>query len=286
MEHTDQGDPASRRVHAVALSPHIQFGDVDGNLARLSDALAEVSDDTDQLIVAPELATSGYVFADRAEARDLGMSRDDPRLASLSRVIGPRTVAVVGFCERHGDDLFNSAVVVTREGIQAVYAKSHLWSAESTIFRPGTSAGIVVDTEIGRVGVAICYDNEFPEVPRGLALAGADILALPVCWPLVPRPDGERAPEIVQAMAAARSSRLPTVIADRHGSERDVVWTGGTAVIDGDGWVVAEAGGASTETVLDITPGHKALGPWNDLFGDRRPDIYASPDPHTREGSS
>lgn len=285
MEHTDRSDPVSRRVRAVALSPTIRFGDVEGNIARVSDALGHVASDTAQLVVAPELTTSGYVFVDRAEARGLGMSRTDARLSALSRVIGPRTVAVVGFCERDGDDLFNSAAVITRDGIQAVYAKSHLWSAESTIFRPGPSAGVVVDTEFGRVGVAICYDNEFPEVPRGLALAGADILALPVNWPLVPRPHGERPPETVQAMAAARSSRLPTVIADRHGAERGVAWTGGTAVIDGDGWVVAETARGSAEAVLDITPGHKGLGPWNDLFRDRRPDIYDSSAPHTREGS-
>ncbi len=310
MEHEDASDPASHRVRAVAVSPTIRFGDVDGNIARVAEALDHVAGDTAQLVVAPELTTSGYVFVDRAEARGLGMSRSDTRLASLSRAIGPRTVAVVGFCERDGDDLFNSAAVITQDGIQAVYAKSHLWSAESMIFRPGPTAGAVVDTAIGRVGVAICYDNEFPEVPRRLALAGADILALPVNWPLVPRPRGERPPETVQAMAAGRSSRLPTVIADRHGAERGVVWTGGTAVIDGDGWVVADRHGAergivwtggtavidgdgwvvadsvrgSADAVLDITPGHKALGPWNDLFADRRPEIYEPSAPDTREG--
>lgn len=274
MQHTEDSGTASYRVDAAALSPTIHFGDVEGNLGRVAEALGSVAGDTARLLVAPELSTSGYVFDDRVEARELAMSRSDARLRALSRALGPRTVAVVGFCEREGDDLFNSAAVITQDGIQAVYAKSHLWGAESTIFRPGPSAGIVVDTEIGRIGVAICYDNEFPEVPRGLALRGADMLALPVNWPLVPRPRGERPPETVQAMAAARSSRLPTIIADRHGTERGVSWTGGTAVIDGDGWVVAETADGSAEAVLDITPGHKGLGPANDLFLDRRPDIY------------
>ncbi|MEV8274273.1 nitrilase-related carbon-nitrogen hydrolase [Microbacterium sp. NPDC077184] len=274
MEHPDGSKTTSHQVRAVALSPTIHFGDTEGNLARVADAIGSGADDAPRLVVAPELTTSGYVFADRAEAWGLAMTRSDARLAALSRAIGPRTVAVVGFCERDGDDLFNSAAVITQAGIQAVYAKSHLWGAESAIFRPGPSAGIVVETEIGRIGMAICYDNEFPEVPRRLALRGAEMLALPVNWPLVPRPRGERPPETVQAMAAARSSRLPTVVADRHGTERGVSWTGGTAVIDGDGWVVAEATDGHAEAVLDITPGHKGLGPWNDLFRDRRPDIY------------
>ncbi len=268
----DRDDPA-RRVRAVAVSPDIRFGDIDGNLGRVADAFESAAGAAPQLIVAPELASSGYVFADRGEASTLAIGRDDARLRALTRTLGAQTVAVVGFCERDGDDLFNSAAVLTREGIVAVYAKSHLWAAETTIFTPGSAPGIVVDTPIARLGVAICYDNEFPEVPRSLALAGADILALPVNWPLVARPTGEHPPETIQAMAAARSSRLPTLIADRHGSERGVAWTGGTAIIDGDGWPVA-VGSDTAEAILDITPGVKTIGPWNDLFGDRRPEIY------------
>ncbi|WP_372984518.1 nitrilase-related carbon-nitrogen hydrolase, partial [Microbacterium sp.] len=155
------------------------------------------------------------------------------------------------------------------------YRKSHLWGAEKLVFDSGSEAGLVVDAPFGRLGVALCYDNEFPEVPRRLALAGADVLALPVNWPLVPRPDGEHAPELIQAMASARSSRLPVVIADRWGSERGVDWTDGTAIIDEQGWIVAFRAvmGATAVLSLDAARG-KALPPHNDLFADRRADLY------------
>ncbi|MFB4348209.1 nitrilase-related carbon-nitrogen hydrolase [Microbacterium sp. CR_7] len=265
---------SARTIEAIALSPMIEVGDVEGNLRRLADALSAFDDDTPRLVVAPELATSGYVFADRDEAVRLAMPRDDDRLRRLASRLGSHTVAVVGFAEVDGDDLYNSAAVLTREGVLAVYRKSHLWGEEKLVFTPGTDAGMIVDTAVGLLGVAICYDNEFPEVPRALALSGADLLALPVNWPLVPRPAGERPPETIQAMGAARSSRLPTVIADRHGAERGVEWTGGTAVIDGEGWVVAEEGDGAATAILQITTGDKGLGPHNDLFADRRPDIY------------
>jgi predicted amidohydrolase len=161
--------------------------------------------------------------------------------------------------------------------VLARYRKSHLWAAENDIFDPGPEAGVVVDTPVGRIGVAICYDNEFPEVPRRLALAGAEVLALPVNWPLVPRPAGEHPPETIQAMAAARSSRMAIVIADRHGSERGVEWTGGTAVVSSDGWICATADepGQIASAALDLpAPGDKSLGAYNDLFADRRPDLY------------
>ena len=77
-------------------------------------------------------------------------------------------------------------------------------------------------------------------------------------------------------MAAARSSRLATVIADRSGAERGVAWTGGTAVIDEDGWVAAlpDESGSAVATLTLRAPGDKSLPPHNDLFGDRRPDLY------------
>ena len=264
---------ATIRVSAVALP--IVFGDVDANLAAIRAVLTGAQPGP-HLIVLTELATSGYVFADADEARSLALAADDPRLEALADTVPEATVAVVGFCERAGDALYNSALVLGNKSVLGCYRKSHLWDAETTIFTAGDEAGMVLDTPIGRLGVAICYDNEFPEVPRRLALAGAEVLALPVNWPLVERPSGEHPPELLQAMAAARSSRLPTVIADRHGVERGVVWTGGTAVVSGDGWVCAtpdQDGVAST--VIDMTA-DKAIGPYNDLFADRRPELYAA----------
>ncbi|MEW5813400.1 MAG: nitrilase-related carbon-nitrogen hydrolase [Actinomycetota bacterium] len=264
---------AEVRVSAVPVD--VTIGDVEGNLGRIRATLEKIRGEGPHLIVLPELATSGYVFTDRDEAAACALRADDPALASLGDELAPETVLVVGFCERDDAFLYNSALIVHAGGVLGCYRKSHLWAAERTVFEPGPEAGMVVDTPVGRLGVAICYDNEFPELPRRLALAGAEILALPVNWPLVERPAGERPPEIVQAMAAARSSRLPTVVADRHGSERGVVWTGGTCVISPDGWVCARSTGihAPASTMLNLLP-DKVIGEFNDLFADRRPDLY------------
>ena len=226
------------RVSAVASG--VVIGDLDANLAAIRAALVRAQAGS-HLIVFTELATSGYVFADVEEARSQALDADDPRLASLADAVPDRAVAVVGFCERARGVLFNSALILGNRRVLGRYRKSHLWDAEAHLFTPGDEAGMVLDSPIGRLGVAICYDNEFPEVPRRLALAGAEVLALPVNWPLVERPAGEHPPELVQAMAAARSSRLATVVADRHGTERGVAWTGGTAIISGDGWVGCDA---------------------------------------------
>lgn len=268
-----ESDAAELRV--AALSPEVVIGDVDGNLDRIRSAVSAAARRQTQLIVLPELATSGYVFADRDEARSAALTADDPRWSSLQAAIPADAVVVVGYAESAGGQLFNTAAVLTRDARLADYRKSHLWGAETLIFDRGSDAGLVVDAPFGRLGVALCYDNEFPEVPRRIALAGADVLALPVNWPLVPRPEGEHAPELIQAMASARSSRLPVVIADRWGSERGVDWTDGTAIIDEQGWIVAfrTVMGASAMLSLDAVRS-KALPPHNDLFADRREDLY------------
>ena len=266
----------TRSLRLAATSPEVLLGDVDGNLQRIRVALQAAVARGAQLIVLPELATSGYVFADRDEAAGASIPRDHPGWADLASALPPQVVAVVGYAERAGTQLFNSAAVLTGEERIGDYRKAHLWGAEAALFKRGPDAGALFDTPLGRLGVAICYDNEFPEVPRRLALAGADVLALPVNWPLLPRPDGEHPPETIQAMAAARSSRLATVIADRSGAERGVAWTGGTAVIDEDGWVaaLADESGTALATLTLRSPGDKSLPPHNDLFGDRRPELY------------
>jgi predicted amidohydrolase len=266
----------SRPLVVAAVSPQIVLGDTAGNIARCAASIAEAVRRDARLVVLPELAVSGYVFHDAAEARAAATTRADAIWHELTDVIPEGAVAVVGYAEDAGDAVYNSAAVLTRGRRIGDYRKSHLWGAESSLFSVGDTAGSVYDTPIGRLGVAICYDNEFPEVPRGLALAGAEVLALPVNWPLVDRPAGEHPPETIQAMAAARSSRLPTVIADRVGLERGVEWTHGTAVIDGEGWIAAlpDDDGFAVARLTLADPGDKSLPPFNDLFGDRRPELY------------
>nr|WP_249405344.1 nitrilase-related carbon-nitrogen hydrolase [Microbacterium sp. CFBP 8794] len=266
-----------RELRVAATSPPVRVGEVAANLVAVREALADAAAAGAALIVVPELAISGYVFADAAEARASSLHRDDPRWAELAAVLPEGVVAVVGYAEVAAGELYNTAAVLTRDARLGDYRKAHLWGEESLFFTRGDTAGAVFDTPVGRLGVALCYDNEFPEVPRRLALAGAEVLALPVCWPLVPRPAGEHAPETIQAMAAARSSRLATIVADRHGAERGVAWTGGTAIIDDDGWIAnSPTGGAGivVETLRVRHASDKSLPPHNDLFGDRRPELY------------
>ena len=105
--------------------------------------------------------------------------------------------------------------------------------------RPRRRPAHVVDTEHGRIGVMICYDVEFPEWVRAVALSGADLLCAPVNWPLLPRPEGERPTEMVRALAGAGMNRMPIAVCDRAGVERGSDWIGGSVITDADGYPLA-----------------------------------------------
>ena len=136
----------------------------------------------------------------------------------------------------------------------------------------------MVDTEHGRVGVMICYDVEFPEWVRAVALSGADLLCAPVNWPLLPRPEGERPTEMVRALAGAGVNRMPIAVCDRVGIERGQEWIGGSVITDADGYplALAEFGKAGVVTAdIDLAESRiKRINTNNDVLSDRRTDLY------------
>jgi 5-aminopentanamidase len=263
------------RIVCCQLAPRI--GDLAANRERTLRAIAEAVAAGGEIVVLPELSTSGYVFASRDEAASVAVAAEDDLFSSWAEAAGGSLV-VGGFCEL-GDDgrLYNSAAVVADTGLVAVYRKTHLWDREKLIFTPGAAEPPVVETPFGRVGVVICYDLEFPELTRAAGLRGADLLVVPTNWPRVFRPPGERPPEVVIAMAAARTNRIFIACCDRVGTEREQEWTGGTVVIDQRGWVLATADeeGMAVADVDLLLAREKALSPLSDVFGDRRPELYA-----------
>lgn len=267
-------------VAAVQLAPVV--GRLSENQDAASAAIADSIRAGADIVVLPELVTSGYVFEDVGEASSLALPADSPLFGDWAKLAAERAGAVVvaGFAELGADGvLYNSAAVVGATGLLGVYRKVHLWNEEKNFFQPGAAAPLAVNTAHGRVGAMICYDLEFPEWTRLAALSGVDILAVPTNWPLVPRPAGERVPEVQIGMAAARVNRMAVVCADRSGTERGVVWSEGTTIIGADGWV-ADFVGAGVGTAwadLDLAVSRdKRLTELSHAFDDRRPSLYTA----------
>lgn len=269
------------RVACQQLAP--VTADLEANRAIALRAIRQAVDAGAEIVVLPELVTSGYTFRDPDEARTAAIGADPADPHPILREWADEAakhgiVLVAGFCELEDGHVYNSAAIIDGSGLRAVYRKLHLWDREKLVFTPGSDPPPILDTDHGRIATVICYDLEFPELTRSVALAGAQLLLVPTNWPLVPRPADERPPEALIGMAAARVNRMAVACADRVGTERGQEWTGGTTIIGVDGWVAAESRAPGLVIAdLDLAPAlDKRLTDHADAFADRRPELYGA----------
>jgi predicted amidohydrolase len=267
-------------VRVASCQVELAVGFPERNSDDVETAIRSAAGQGARLVVVPELAVSGYVFASLEEARSYAEPLDGPTVrlwASLAAELD--LVLVGGLCEADGAVLRNSSVILDATGVRAVYRKVHLWGDEPDFFEPGSARPPVVDTAVGRVGTVVCYDLEFPEWTRLPAYDGAEILAVPTNWPTEPLRARPTPMEVVRAQATASTNHMVVVAADRCGPERGVEWTGGSAVISAQGHLLAGPPVGSTPAVLvvdvDLGPTRdKRTGPRNHPHADRRPDLY------------
>ncbi len=266
-------------VACCQLAPRI--GELERNRARAQAAILQAAENGARIVVLPELANSGYVFADATEARGCAEQLDGPTVRSWTALAREHDLVIVGgVCEDDGAVLRNTSVIVDGTGVRAVYRKAHLWDRESLFFAPGAERPPVVETEHGRIGTMVCYDLEFPEWVRLAALAGADLLCAPTNWPREPRPATERPAEVVRVQAGASSNRMFIAACDRCGTERGVEWVSGTAIVGPEGFPLAGPVCADEPTTVsancDLARARdKRTSERNDVFDDRRPELYA-----------
>jgi 5-aminopentanamidase len=257
------------------------LGQVAANLRKVEVAVLAAAEAGGQVVVLPELVTTGYVFESVGQARGLAERVDGPSLRAITTLAAAHDIVIVGgFAELAADDeLYNSAFLIDRSGVVAVYHKAHLWADESRWFMPGWQPPPVVQTDRGRIAILICYDLEFPEWTHIAALSGADLLCVPTNWPASSLPDGERPIEVIRAQATASVDRVFVAVCDRVGPERGTNWVGGSAIISPGGYPIALAEvGGGPQTLLarcDLNQARdKSTSAVNGVLADRRPELY------------
>ena len=181
-----------------------------------------------ELIVLPEMASTGYVFANRAEIAVVAEDVDGPTFTALSPVARELGAwVVVGFAERANDAFFNSALVIDPTGARRfVYRKTLLYDADVPWATPGDSGYRVFDTEHGSFTLGICMDlndDRFVAWCRG---AAARVVALPTNW----LDEGED----VWSYWMWRMLGVPSalVAANTYGPEGALAFRGESAIID------------------------------------------------------
>lgn len=262
-------------VTAAAVQLDIALGNPAQNKAALLQRIDTVAAD---LLVFPECANSGYLFASKEEAMPHAEPIPGPFTEALAAAAGRtgRWLAV-GLLERAGDRLYNSAVLIGPAGELHRYRKTHLPFLGVDRFVTAGDVLATLDTPFARVGMLICYEWRFPEVARCQALEGAELLLGLSNWPEGARVIPER---LLPARAA--ENRVWIVSANRVGTERGGRYAGLSAVVAPDGAMVS-----ATEEREEVVIGQvdaplsrtkklvRKKGEYEiDLFGDRRPHLY------------
>ena len=252
------------------------FGDVKRNVSEATKALSRASMD---LVVLPELFSTGYQFISKQEVASL--AEEIPSGFTCKSMIDlaqeKKIYIVFGIAERNGSKLYNSAVLAGPGGFIGCYRKTHLFFEEKILFDPGDTGFQVWDIGEARIGIMICFDWIFPESARILALKGAQIichpanLVLPYCQYAMP--------------VRCLENRVFSITANRVGTEQrgqklPLVYTGTSIIVDPMGNVLRQLGDTEVCTIdVEIDPekaSDKNITEYNDVMEDRRPELYAA----------
>jgi N-carbamoylputrescine amidase len=260
------------------------------NLQRAIAAVRDAAGRGAQVILLPELFETPYFCKDQDPAHfDLARPRHgNPALQALSALAAElRVVLSVSFFEVAGRAHYNSLVVIDADGRElGLYRKSHIPDGpgyqEKFYFTPGDTGFHVWPTRYGVLGVAICWDQWFPEAARALALQGAELLLYPTAIGSEPQdPSLDSSGHWQRVMQGhAGANLVPVIAANRIGREvgqaATVTFYGSSFIAGPTGELLASAG-RDQEAILVVDLDLAAIAAqrraWG-VFRDRRPDLY------------
>ena len=176
-------NPKPWKVAGMQMDCHI--GDIENNLRRIMLHVELAAEEGARLVVFPECALTGYCFQTKEHALANAISNKSKPIAKLLEQCKDLDLfIIVGFLEKEGDHLYNSAICLGPKGIVGTYRKTHLpFLGVDRFVTPGTQPYEVYDLGGLKVGILICFDGSFPEPCRVLSLLGADLIVLPTNWP-------------------------------------------------------------------------------------------------------
>jgi len=228
-------------------------GDVGANLAQIDAAAGQAAVGGADLLIAPELALTGYGAGD--VIRDLAEPADGAQVKRLQEIAGRHGLAIVaGFAERAEGALYNSLVMVEDGAKPQVYRKTHLYADyERALFTPGRPAAALRDVRGLKLGFLIRDDGEIPENVRRLEQAGADVVLVPTA-----RPQGPFAAFIATSVVPVRAfeNQVFVIYANHGGRDANFAYAGLSCAVGPDGRCLAAAADDRPALLFaDLDPG-------------------------------
>ncbi len=249
----------------------IAWGKPEENFARVEEWTAIAAQEGADLIVFPELWSTGY---DLPHANDYATSLNAGVFAKTAKLAQSQGIAIVGSClaQLGPGQIGNTAVYIDATGqMRGSYSKTHLFRLmhEEQYLTAGDRS-VLLDTEWGLVGLAICYDLRFPEFFRTYAFGGATAVILPAEWP---HPRCAHWQTLVRARAI--ENQMFVIACNRAGRDPNNVFCGHSCIIDPAGIALAEGSDEPQLLFADldlslVAQTRKRIP----VFDDRRPEIY------------
>lgn len=273
----------------VAITQFSMSEVYDENLAKADSLIAKAASKGAQLVLLPELFEGHYFCqVENYDNFDLAEDRSSSKTLKHFEALAKKhhVVLPVSFFEKAGNCFFNSLGVIDSDGsLLGIYRKSHIPTGEcyeeKFYFTPGDTGFMVFDTAIGRLGVAICWDQWFPETARILALKGAELIVYPTAIgsePVLPKDSKDHWRNVMKGHAAANI--LPVLASNRVGVEKagnsSMKFYGSSFIADQHGELAAEMDRKEEGfriAEFDLPSIAKERQGWG-VFRDRRVDLY------------
>jgi len=267
---------------------------VEANVRRITELVREAAGKGAQVILPSELFEGAY-FCQTQKEEDFARARaaaEHPTLVHFQELAKKLGVVIpVSFFEQAGPEYYNSIAVFDADGTHlGVYRKSHIPDGpgyqEKFFFKPGNTGFRAFATKHGTIGVAICWDQWFPEAARAMTLAGADVLFYPTAIgsePEEPELDSRDSWQrvmighaVANAVGVVAANRIGTEGADDGDGRSAITFYGSSFIADARGDKLAELGRDEPGIALarldleHIRRIRASMG----FFRDRRPALY------------
>ena len=244
--------------------------DVAGNLRRLDEACASAAARRAEVLVTPEMFATGYALAPD-EVASLAEDPGGPAEKAVAQIARRYRLAIAyGYPERApGGRAYNAATLVGPDGVvRGRHRKVHMFGdLDRDLFVPNASPPAAFDFDGTRVGMLICYDVEFPEAVRHLAVDGARTV-------LVPTANMRGYEQVQQFLVRARACEngCGVVYANYCGADEKFEYGGLSVICGAGGEMLAQASADGEELLVADLPGESSAT----YLADRRADLYAS----------
>ncbi|MFC2031926.1 carbon-nitrogen hydrolase family protein [Chloroflexota bacterium] len=279
-------------VHVSVVQFAAEWLGLDKNIERMRSLAEAEAKEGAELIVFPELANLGYITpvlpGETCGFEGMTYMEFASRYVRLAEPIpGPTTEAlseitrkygvyiVVGLAQKHpvipAGSLYNSAALIGPRGVVGVHHKMHIAYNEKHFFYSGNTSE-VFNTDLGNIGMVICYDARFPEITRILTLKGAEIVCCPWAVPTQAGPDSIK----YRSYTRAQENAIFFISSNRTGQEGKYQYMGHSCIAAPTGAIIAASKTTDEEAIraelkeVDLITSRSMMS----IFRDRRPEMY------------